>query len=54
MPENWIHIREAAVEAFRQYELARLKRRCAECIEAGQYELAETYHAKLVEMEAGR
>jgi hypothetical protein len=54
MPENWIHIREAAVEAFRQYELARLKRRCLECMNDGQFELAEAYHAKLIEMEAGR
>jgi len=52
MPQNWISVREAAVEAFRQYELARLKRRCIECMNDGQFELAEAYHAKLIEMEA--
>jgi hypothetical protein len=54
MPDNWKSISEIAVAAFREYERARLKRRCIECMNDGQFELAEAYHAKLIEMEAGK
>lgn len=54
MPDNWKSISEIAVAAFREYERTRLKRRCIECMNDGQFELAEAYHAKLIEMEAGR
>lgn len=54
MPDNWKSISEIAVAAFREYERARLKRRCIECMNDGQFELAEAYHAKLIDMDAGR
>ena len=51
---NWKRVSDVACGYVNDQEVKRLKRLFFECMNDGQFELAEAYHAKLIEMEGGR